>query len=96
VRHVRFDQMTRTQRGVERKFAGEDTSGDDTRELARVVAWGGGVSAAHAEEVEHGGLGLEDGAAANGADFDGGHGDGDLEVAFYAGGWVSIENWGGG
>jgi hypothetical protein len=93
---MRFDQMARTQRGVERKFAGEDTSSDDTRELARVVAWGGGVSAAHAEEVEHSGLGLEDGAAANGADFDGGHGDGDLEVAFYAGGCVSSEDWRGG
>jgi hypothetical protein len=41
------------------------------------------VCAADAEEVEHGGLGLEDGAAAYGSDFDGGHGDGDLEVAVY-------------
>jgi hypothetical protein len=39
-----------------------------------------------AEEVEHGGLGLEDGTATNGADFDGRHGHGDLEVAIYAGG----------
>jgi hypothetical protein len=30
-------------------------------------------------------LGLEDGSAADGADFDGGHGDGDLEVSFQAG-----------
>jgi hypothetical protein len=37
------------------------------------------VWAADAEEVEHGSLRLEDGAAAEGADFDAGHADGDLE-----------------
>ena len=47
------------------------------------------MSAAHAEHVEHGCLGLEDSAAADGADFDGGHGDGDLKVSFQAGVVVS-------
>jgi len=42
------------------------------------------MGAAHAEEVEHGGLRGEEGAAADGADFDAGHGDGDLEVAVVA------------
>jgi len=42
------------------------------------------VCAAYAEEVEHGCLGLENGAAANGADLDGRHGDGDLEVSVEA------------
>jgi len=43
------------------------------------------VCAAHAKEVEHGGLGREEGTAADGADFDAGHGDGDLEVAVVTG-----------
>jgi hypothetical protein len=86
MRHVRFDQMTSTQCAVEGKFTGEYASGDDASKLACVVAWGGGVCAADAEEVQHCGLGFEDGAAADGADFDGGHRDGDLEVAVYAGG----------
>jgi hypothetical protein len=43
------------------------------------------MSAAHAKKVEHGCLGLKNCSAANGADLDGRHGDGDLEVAFQAG-----------
>lgn len=80
MRHMALHQMTRREGRAEGQLTGQDTSGDDTRELARVVARVGGVGATDAEEVEHCGLGLEDGAAAEGADFDGGHGDGDLEV----------------
>jgi hypothetical protein len=47
-------------------------------------SWRVHVGAAHAEKVEHGGLGLEDCAAADGTDFDGGHRDGDVEVAVLA------------
>jgi hypothetical protein len=65
--------------------ASQNTRSDDAGKEARVVAWRSGMGATDAEEVEHGGLGLEDGAAANGADFDGRHGNGDLEVAIYAG-----------
>lgn len=72
--------MTGREGGAEGKFTRQDTSSNNAGELARVVAGVGGVGAAHAEEVEHCCLGLEDGAAAEGADFDGGHGDGDLEV----------------
>lgn len=89
MRHMALDEMTRRKRGAEGQFTSQDTSSDDARELARVVAGVGGVGAADAEEVEHCGLGLEDGAAAEGADFDGGHGDGDLEVAAEAVGFVS-------
>jgi hypothetical protein len=88
VRHVRFDKVARAQGAVEGQFTGQDARGNDARELARVVAGRGLVGAAHAEQVEHGGLGLEDGAAANGADFDGRHRDGDLEVAVDAGKFV--------
>jgi hypothetical protein len=88
VRHVRFDKVARAQGAVEGQFTGQDARGNDARELARVVAGRGLVGAAHAEQVEHGGLGLEDGATANGADFDGRHRDGDLEVAVDAGKFV--------
>ena len=81
VRHMRFDQMARSEGGAEAQFAGEHGSAHDAGEFAGVFTGGGGVGAAHAEEVKHAGLGFEDGAAADGADFDGGHGDGDLEVA---------------
>lgn len=85
MRHMRFHEVTRSKRRAEREFASEHARGDDLGELLRVGAGGGGVGAADAEHFEHGGLGLEDGAAADGADFDGGHGDGDLEVAVQTG-----------
>lgn len=68
--HMRPDKMSRTQRAVERKLSRKDTGGDDAGELARVVARRFLVGAAHAEEVEHSGLWLEDCTAADGADFD--------------------------
>jgi len=70
MRHMRPHQMPRTQRAIQTQFTGQHTRRNDARELARVVAGGCGVCAADAEKVEHGGLGLEDGAAADGADFD--------------------------
>ncbi len=79
--HVCLHQMASSQRRAQRQFAGENPGSDNTSKLARVISWISGMSAADAEEVEHSSLGLEDGAAADGADFDGGHGDGDLEVA---------------
>jgi hypothetical protein len=78
--------MSRTECAVERQLSCEDTSADDASELAGVVARCFLVSATHAEEVEHGGLRLEDCAAPNGANFDRGHRDGDLKVAIDAGG----------
>jgi len=85
VAHVRLDEVAGGQGGAEGQLAREDTGGDDTGKLAGVLARRGGVGPADAEKVEHGGLGFEDGAAADGADFDAGHGDGDLEVAFETG-----------
>ena len=83
--HMRLDEVTGGEGRAQREFTGEDACGDDLGELLGVFAGGGGVSAAHTEEVEHGCLGLEDGAAADGADFDGRHGDGDLKVSLEAG-----------
>ena len=68
--HVRLDEMTGAQRTVERQLTGQDTGGNDTSELPGVVTGRCWVSAAYAKEIEHGGLGLEDGTAADGTDFD--------------------------
>lgn len=84
--HVRLHQVSGREGRAERQFARQDAGGDDARELARVVARLAGVGAAHAEQVEHGGLGLEDGAAAYGADFDARHRDGDVQGAVEAAG----------
>jgi hypothetical protein len=86
VRHVSFDEMTCRERGAETELAGQHGGAHDARQLAGVLAGVGGVGAADAEEVEHAGLGFEDGAAADGADFDAGHRDRDLEIAVRAGG----------
>lgn len=77
-----LDKLARSQGGAEAQLAGQDRGGDDACQLAGIVTWVFGVSAAQAEEVEHGGLRAEDGATAYCANFDGGHGDGDLEIAF--------------
>ena len=68
--HVRLDKVPGRQGRAERELASQYAGRDDTRELLGVFAGRGGVGAADAEEVEHGGLGFEDGAAADGADFD--------------------------
>ena len=81
MRHMCFDKVPRGQGAAEAEFARQDGRGDDTSELAGVGAGVVGVRAFDAEEVEHGHLGFENGAAAYGADFDGGHGDAYLEVA---------------
>lgn len=70
VRHVGLDEVACAEGAVEREFSCEDAGANDAGELARVVAGCFLVGAAHAEEVKHGGLRLEDCAAANGADFD--------------------------
>lgn len=85
MRHVGSDQVSGGEGGAEGEFAGEDAGGDDSGETAGVIAWVGWVGPADAEKVEAGGLGFEDCAATDGADFDGGHRDGDLEVAVVAG-----------
>jgi hypothetical protein len=79
--HVRLDEVASTQCAVERQLTCEHTGGDDARKLARIVARRFGVCAAHAKKVEHGRLRVENSTATNGADLDGGHGDGDLEIA---------------
>ena len=85
MRHVRLYKMTSTQGTIQRQFTSKYTGGNYARKLACIIAWGRGVCTTYAEEIEHGRLGFENGAAAYGADFDGGHGDGNLKVAVYTG-----------
>lgn len=82
--HVRLDQMPGREGAAQTELAGQYGSGNDTREALRILAWVRGVGAAHAEEVEHGALGLEDGTTTDGTDFDRRHGDGDLEITIIA------------
>lgn len=70
VRHVCLDEMACTQRAVERQFSCEDTSADDAGQLACVVAGCFLMRAAYPQKVEHGGLRLQDCAAADSANFD--------------------------
>lgn len=58
MRHVGLDEMASREGGTEAQLAGQDGGAHDAGELAGVVARGGGVGAAHAEEVEHAGLGF--------------------------------------
>lgn len=79
VLHVRADEMAGSKSTAQGQLTSENGGGDNTGETARVVTRARRVSAANAEEVEHGGLGLEDGATAESTDFERGHGHGDLE-----------------
>ena len=76
--HVRLDEVTGGESGAEGQFASQDGSGNDTCEEAGVLAGRRGMRTTHAEEVEHGTLGIKDGAATQCANFDRGHRDRDL------------------
>ena len=84
MRHMGLDQMARSQGAAKTQLTRQHAGGNDASELTSVVARVSGVSAFDTEEIEHGLLGFEDGAAADGADFDAGHGDADLEVPVVA------------
>lgn len=74
-------QMTCRQCTTQREFTGKNTSSNDASEFACVVARVCGMRAADTKHIKTCGLGLENGAAAEGADFNGRHGDADLKVA---------------
>ena len=75
---MRLDEMACRQGTTEGKLSSENGGTDDAGETAGVVAGVGGVRALDAEHVKHGTLGFEDGAAAEGTDFEGWHRYGDL------------------
>lgn len=79
--HVGLDEVAGGEGRAEGELARENGGGDDPCERAGVLTGVGEIGPAHAKQVEHCTLRVQDGAAAEGADFDGGHGDGDLEGA---------------
>ena len=81
MRHMTSDKMTGSESRAEGEFTGKDTGSDDAGEFAGVFTWVCWVGATDAEHIEHGGLRLKNGSATDSADFNGGHRDGDLEVA---------------
>ena len=76
--HVSADKVAGCQGGAETELTGKDGGGHDACETAGVVSWVGWVCTTDSEQVEHGSLSLEDGAAADGTDFYGWHGDADV------------------
>lgn len=76
--HVRADKVAGGKGCAETEFTGEDGGGHDTGEASGVVTGAGWVSATDTEEVKHGSLSLEDGAAADSADFYRRHRDADV------------------
>lgn len=83
--HVSPDQVASRQGTAKRQLTGQDTSSDNTGEAAGVLARARGVGATDTKHVKHGALGLKDSAAAEGTDFERGHGDRDLEGSAEAG-----------
>lgn len=72
--HMRLHQMPSSQRAAQTELTCEHGGSNDPGKLPCVVARVRWVGAFDAEDVEHGGLGFENGAAADGANFDARHG----------------------
>jgi len=71
--HMSPYKMAGSLRTTQRKLASQSRGGNDARQPPCVVTWVGGVRAANTKHLEHGGLGFQDGSAAEGADFEGRH-----------------------
>lgn len=81
MRHVSLDQVAGSKGTAEGQFTSQDCRGNDAGKAAGVVARVGGVRSSDTEQLQHGALGVQDGATTESADFQRGHGDGDLERA---------------
>lgn len=77
--HVCLDKMPGSESTAERELTGQNSGSDNASQPPGVLSWAGGMRATDAEKVKHRTLGVEDGAAAKSADFDGRHGDGYLQ-----------------
>jgi hypothetical protein len=77
---VGLDQMASSESCTKRQLTGEDTSSDNTCKLASVVTGVCRVGTTNTEQVEHGGLGLENCTTTNGTNFNTRHRDRDLKV----------------
>jgi hypothetical protein len=56
--------------GAERQLTGQNGGRDDASQPPGVLAGAGGVRTTDTEHVEHGSLGIENGAAAESTDFE--------------------------
>lgn len=82
--HVGSDQVSCSQGSTQTELTSQHRGGNDARQLAGVFTRGGGVRSPDTKQVKHSGLRFKDSTTTNGADLDGRHGDGDLEVTIVA------------
>ena len=79
--HMGLNQVASRKSTAKGQLAGQDGSGDNASQTPGVLTRVGRMRTADTEHVEHGRLGLEDGATAKGADFNRRHRNRDLEVS---------------
>jgi len=82
--HVRLNKMPGGKCGVQTQLARQHSCGNDSCQLPCVISGGLDIRTAHTKEVEHGGLGFQDGPTTYCTNFDAGHADGNLEVPTHA------------
>lgn len=82
--HVGLHEVTGRKSRAKTEFSSEDTSCNNTSELPCVISRICGVWSTHTEQIEHGGLRLEDGSSTNRADFDTRHRYGNLKATTQA------------
>lgn len=85
-----LDQVASSEGAAERQFACQDSRGNDSGKSAGIVTRVGGMGSPDAEKFQHRALRIQDGAAAESADFQRRHRDGDLERATKTGKMVSM------
>jgi len=90
--HVGSNKVAGGEGGAERQLTSKNTSGNNTRELTRVVTRVRRVSSADAKKIEHGGLGLEDCTTTDSTNFDTRHRDRDLKVSMKAGQMLAYDS----
>lgn len=79
VGHVRLDEVASSQGRTQGQFERQNRPADDASKLASVLPRRRRMGSANTEELEHRTLRLEDRPAAQGADFERGHGHGNLK-----------------
>jgi hypothetical protein len=85
VSHVSLDEMASGKGAAETQFTSKHGSSHNASESPRVVTRIGWVRAPNTQEIQHSALRLQNGPASNRTDFNGWHGDTDLEVIVVAG-----------
>ena len=78
--HVRLNEMSGSQGGHEREFAGHDGGADDSSQTLSIGSRVCRVSTSDSKDLKHGALRRKDGATTDRTNLDGWHGDSDQEV----------------